>query len=385
MSTHAKWLSLLFIPIFGILSGNLQAEESKPGKLFLYTPNTKISIPPGEAVDYSIDVINKTSEVKTVNIFVTGLPRSWNSIVKSGGWNVSQISVLPDEKKTLTLKIETPLNVNKGAYRFKVVAGNLFSLPLVIVVSEQGTFKTEFSSRQPNIEGHASSTFTFNAELRNRTADKQLYALRAIAPRGWNIVFKSSEYKQVTSVNVEANATENLTIEIKPPDRIEAGKYKIPITAGGTNTSAEIELVVEVTGSFSMELTTPRGLLSTSIIAGEEKKLELVLKNTGSSELKDVALIPSSPSNWEVTFDPKRVDKVAPGGDAQITAIVKADKKALSGDYVTNFEAKTPEISSKATFRFTVKTPMLFGWIGIFIIIIALGSVYYLFRKYGRR
>jgi len=385
MSTRAKWLSLILIPFLGTFSVNLQAEDCKPEKLFLYTPNTKISIPPGEAVDYSVDVINNTKEVKTVDIAITGLPRTWTSTVKNGGWVVSQISVLPDEKKTLTIKVETPLNVNKGSYRFSISAGDLFTLPLNIIVSEQGTFKTELTSKQPNIEGHANSTFTYNAQLRNRTAENQLYALRAIAPRGWNVVFKSSEYKQVTSVNVEPNMTENLTIEIKPPDRIEAGTYTIPFTVASSNTSAEIELKAEITGSFNMELTTPRGLLSTSLIAGEEKKIELILKNTGSSDLKDVALIPTQPANWEVTFDPKRVEKVVTGGEEQITATVKADKKALSGDYVTNFEAKTPEVSSKVTFRITVKTPMLYGWIGVFIIILALGSVYYLFRKYGRR
>jgi uncharacterized membrane protein len=33
----------------------------------------------------------------------------------------------------------------------------------------------------------------------------------------------------------------------------------------------------------------------------------------------------------------------------------------------------------------SVRTPMLWGWIGIFIIIAAIGIVWYLFRKYGRR
>ena len=65
--------------------------------------------------------------------------------------------------------------------------------------------------------------------------------------------------------------------------------------------------------------------------------------------------------------------------------LIKADKKAIPGDYVTNIEARTPETSSKLSFRISVETPLLLGWIGVIIIIIALGTVYYLFRKYGRR
>ncbi len=68
-----------------------------------------------------------------------------------------------------------------------------------------------------------------------------------------------------------------------------------------------------------------------------------------------------------------------------VTATIKADKKAIPGDYVTNLEARTPEASSKASFRMSVKTPMLWGWIGVLIIAAAIGTVWYLFRKYGRR
>jgi uncharacterized membrane protein len=68
-----------------------------------------------------------------------------------------------------------------------------------------------------------------------------------------------------------------------------------------------------------------------------------------------------------------------------VTATIKADKNAIAGDYVVSMTAKTAEKSSDATLRMTVKTSVLWGWIGILIIIAVIGGVYYLFRKYGRR
>ena len=47
--------------------------------------------------------------------------------------------------------------------------------------------------------------------------------------------------------------------------------------------------------------------------------------------------------------------------------------------------AKTPEVNTTAEFRISVRTPMIYGWLGVLIIVIVLGGVYYLFRKYGRR
>jgi uncharacterized membrane protein len=234
------------------------------------------------------------------------------------------------------------------------------------------------------MQGNANSSFTFNTDLKNRTPDKQLYALMAEAPRGWNVSFKSS-YQPLTSINIEANVSQPIIIDIKPPDRIEAGTYKIPVIAATNTTSATLVLEVVITGSYNIELTTPTGLLSTSITAGDMKRVELQINNTGSSELTDINLTFSAPLNWDVTFDPKKVDKLQPGKVAQVFATIKADRKAIAGDYVTTIESKTPEVSSKISFRISVETPMLWGWVGVLIIIVALGSVYYLFRKYGRR
>jgi uncharacterized membrane protein len=251
-------------------------------------------------------------------------------------------------------------------------------------VSEQGTFKTEFTTDQVNMEGNTTSTFTYQATLRNSTAEKQLYVLMADALPGWNVTFRYNS-RQVTSVEVNENSNVSINIEIDPPDMIEAKTYKIPVRASTNSTSAELTLEAVITGSFAMELTTPTGLLSTGITAGDQKRIELVVRNTGSAQLKNIELTASTPINWEVTFDPKKIDVVEPGNTARVFAVIKAAKKAIAGDYVTNIEARTPEVSSKAQFRISVRTSMIWGWVGILIICAALSSIYFLFRKYGRR
>lgn len=369
-------LSLLRIMCFG--------GYAPEGGVTLYTPYTKISVPPGQSIDYTVDVINKSGGVRNVSISLSGIPNGWNYDVKSGGWAIGELSVLPGEKKNINLRVDVPLKVDKGTYRFSVVAPGMAILPLTVTVSEQGTFKTELTTKQPNMEGNANATFTFNAELKNRTADKQLYSLRADVPPGWNVSFKTGG-RQVTSVQAETNHTENLTVEVDPPDGIEAGTYKIPVTAVTSTTSASLELEAVITGSYSMEITTPTGLLSTRVTAGDEKRIALQIKNTGSAELRNIKFSSSSPNNWDVIFDPQQMDKLEPGKTVQVFATIKSDRKAIAGDYVTNIEAKTPEASARVSFRVSVKTSMLYGWIGILIIGTAVGGVVQLFRKYGRR
>ncbi len=382
MIIFTRFLRHTFFILFTLLS--CQYAVWAANGVNLYTPYTKITVPPGESIDYSIDVINKGSTIKNVGIALSGMPEGWDYTLKSGGWAVSQIAVLPGEKKTLSLQVKVPQKVDKGNHRFRVVASNYDVLPLTVNVSEQGTFKTEFTCKQANMEGHAKSTFNFNAELDNQTGEKQLYSLRANAPRGWSVMFKPN-HKQATAVEVEPNKKANITIDVKPPHNIQAGTYKIPVRATTRATTADLELEVVITGSFDLNLTTPTGLLSSSVTAGSTKKIELLIVNTGSSTLDNIRLSASKPKNWEVSFEPDTVNHLEPGGKAIVNASIKADDKAIPGDYVVNLTAQTPEATSKSTFRILVKTPLLWGWLGILVIAVALGGVYYLFQKYGRR
>lgn len=383
MSTLKKLTAILFSLSYGIISFGHSA-VSAGDSLMLYTPYTKVSVPPGESIDYSIDVINNGDGPETLDLVVSGLPRSWTYSLKAGALNVRQVSVLPGEKKSLSLKIEIPFQVNKGNYRFRIIAGDSYNLPLTVNISEQGTSRTEFVTRQANMEGNSGSTFTYNAELKNQTGEAQTYSLRGDVPKGWTILFRANG-KQVTSVEAEDNSSVNVGIEIKPSDPVEEGTYSIPVRAEAGSSSSELDLEAVITGTYKMELTTPTGLLSSNIVAGDEKKIELVIKNTGTSILSDIQLSHSAPVNWEVSFDPKNIDAILAGREAAVTATIKADRKAIPGDYLTNLEARTPETSSKVSMRMSVRTPMLWGWIGILIILAGIGTVWYLFRKYGRR
>ena len=176
----AKFFYILIVLMAGLFPFKMQASETKQ-TFILYTPYTKISVPPGESISYSIDVINNSDEVKNATLALAGLPKSWSYEMKAGGWTLDEIAVLPGEKKNFTLKVDVPLKVNKGTYRFTIGADGLARLPLAITVSKQGTYRTEFTTTQPNMQGNSKSTFTFNATLKNQTAEQQLYALMAEA------------------------------------------------------------------------------------------------------------------------------------------------------------------------------------------------------------
>jgi len=375
-------LTRIFLPfLLVMLSGSFTVSAQS---LRLYTPYPDIAVPPGETIDYTIDLINNGSSIATAEVSVEGIPETWSYTLRSGGWSARRISVLPKEKKTLDLKVELPYDIDKGSYTFRVIARNHSVLPITIEVSEKGTVKSEFTADQSNMQGPATTTFNYRTKLENQTGQKQLYALTSQAPRGWTVVFKPN-YQQASSVEIDPGQSKDISIEVKPPYNVKAGKYTIPVMATTGSSSARLDLEADISGSYDMELTTPDGRLSEKITAGRSRNLDLVVRNTGSTDLNSVRMTASKPQGWEVTFTPDTIPNIAAGGSAQVKAQVKAYGNAIPGDYVINIDAQTPEVNSEATFRMSVRTPILWGWLGILIILAAIGVVYWLFRKYGRR
>lgn len=378
--------ALLLLIMTGLAWGVPGKEAYAAGSLELYTPYREWSAAPGESISYSIDVINRGSATQTADLsFQTNGNSDWKVQLTAGGREIRSLSVKPGDTQTINLQLDVPLKINKGRYTFQLSAAGQGSLPLTVNVSEQGTFKTELTLDQANMEGHSDTTFTYSAVLRNRTTEQQTYALSAQSEGGWDVRFKA-DGNNVTSVQIEPNAEKTITIEVKPPEQVKAGTYEIPVTASNNTTNAKATVEAVITGTYDMQFSTPDGLLSGEVKAGSERKMDFVVTNTGSAELQDLSFSSAgTPSGWEVSFEPSTINSVPAGEQAHVQATIKASDQSLPGDYVVSLSAQASGKTAKADLRMTVKSSVLWGWIGILIILAVCGGLYYLFRKYGRR
>ncbi|WP_198674166.1 COG1470 family protein [Chitinophaga alhagiae] len=241
-----------------------------------------------------------------------------------------------------------------------------------------------FTVRLMNIEAAGNATFTYNARLQNVASSPRIYQLSAAVPPGWNVSFKV-EGIQVTSLSMEPQKGYDIIIDVHPAIDVKPGKYPIPVRAVASADSLKLDLEAVVKGSYGLTLTTPTGRLSADVTEGRRKEIRLQVKNTGTMVLENIDLSAQAPPQWEATFAPSAIARLDPGKDAEVTATLNVPDKTIAGDYVTNFTAKNANATSSASFRMTVKTSVLTGWLGLLVILAALGAVYYLIRKYGRR
>ena len=244
--------------------------------------------------------------------------------------------------------------------------------------------KSSFTARLINIEAVVKDPFRYTTSLYNGSGREQTYELQAQAPDGWVTMFNTNG-SQVAALRLDSGKTQDISIEITASPTAKPGKYNIPVNAVSNGDTLRLELEAVVKGNYSLELSTPSGLLSDDITEGHSKQFQLTLKNTGTLPLDQLALSARSPSKWSATFDPSKIERIDPGQTIEVKATLSVPDKTIAGDYVTTFTARNSYTTADAVFRMTVKTSLLSGWIGILAILIALGLVYYLIRKYGRR
>jgi uncharacterized membrane protein len=241
-----------------------------------------------------------------------------------------------------------------------------------------------FTVRLMNIEAAANEIFRYNATLHNPGTTPLIYELSADAPTGWMVGFRT-QGTLVTALNVKGTRSEELSVEVNPSPNAKPGKYTIPVRAVSGRDTMALELEAVVKGSYMITLTTPTGRLSDDVTSGAHRDIHLTVKNAGTLPLKELELSAQLPSQWQCTFEPAKIQQLAPDASLDVIAKISVPDKTIAGDYATTFTAKSQESNAQSVFRITVKTSLLAGWLGILVIFVAIGLVWYLIRKYGRR
>lgn len=377
-------LFFAFVPVFA------QDDEPKTAapELLLYTPYPSQTMGIGESVTLDLNLrTGDTSQVVTLE--VEEVPENWSVAFRGGGRIVHSVFVQPDEEASVELRIEPPINAEPGTYNLVAVARGEDAesqLPIQLIIEEKAPASLAFEVELPMLRGRPSTTFRYNVTLKNEGGENLTVNLFAQAPPVYNVTFKSGT-NEVTSIPLEADESERLSVEVAPLlSVIPANTYPIIIGAQAGDVQATAELAAEVVGQSTLDLKTPDDRLSGDAQAGETTSIALILQNTGSASARNVDLSASSPSGWTVEFDPSEIEEIQAGQQIEITANVRPAEKAIAGDYELTFRARPEDGSTESVeYRVTVRTSTLWGAAGVGLIAVAVVVVGAAVMRFGRR
>lgn len=357
--------------------------------LEITTPYPAVAVAPGSKVSFDLTV----TSVRTADVALSlaGVPASWSASILGGGNVVEGVAVSPDEDGTVRLDVEVPADATATTGSIRVTGsggGASDTLTVAVRVDAEAAGDISLTTSTPALTGASDASFSFDLQFKNDTAQDVTLSVAATGPdAGWDVTATLTGETQAASTVVEAGSTQNVTVAASAPTDVTAGAYPISVTATAGERTVSADLAIQITGSYSMTLSTPNDVLSASGSAGSATTQAFEITNTGTAPLTEVTLTATPPTGWEVTFDPEAVLTIAPDATETITATITPSGEAVAGDYVVSFSGSATEGGADATaqIRFTVETSPIWALVGLGIIVLILGGLFYVFRTYGRR
>jgi uncharacterized membrane protein len=287
----------------------------------------------------------------------------------------------------VSFDVTVPPGTEEGAYDLTLTAtggGQSVQVPIQVRISAQAGGEVTLTPNFPGLRTPAGEAVTFDVELANGTPADLEFELAPSGPAGWDVTAELAGQAQASTVQVEAGGTETINVEVTPPFQAEAAQYPISLRVTSAETQVETEMIVEVVGSFAIELTTPDQRLNAEVTVGSSSEFQLLLTNSGTAPLEEVIVGVTPPSGWEVTFDNQTVS-IPPGETAAVTATITPSEEAVAGDYVITFTATNEQVDDQIEVRTTVNPSPVWGFVGIAVIALTLAGLAWVFRRFGRR
>jgi uncharacterized membrane protein len=370
-----------------IASAQTEEEPSPaaPTALTVTTPFPSVAVEPGDQVSFQLSVGAPT--LVDVALVAEGVPEGWTAAFRGGGFEVDSVTAGPGLAPEVSFDVTIPAGAAEEAFDLAVTAtagGESVRLPLGVRVSAQAGGEVTLTPNFPGLRTPAGEAVTFDVEIANGTPADLEFELAPTAPSGWNITAELSGQAQASTIQVEAGGTATINVEVTPPFQAEAAQYPINLAATAPGTTVEAEMIVEVVGSFALEMSTPDDRLNAEVTVGSSSEFQILLTNSGTAPLDEVVVGVTPPSGWEVGFDNQTV-AIAAGETVPVTATITPSNEAVAGDYVISFTATHEQATDEMEVRTTVSPSAVWGFVGIAVIALTLAGLAWVFRRFGRR
>jgi uncharacterized membrane protein len=367
------------------------AAETKPDVkgLYLLTDYPAVSVRPGTNSTISLRLQNYGLPPERFALSVDGAPAGWTATLLGGGQPVAAAMPATDQSVSLQLRLDVPANADIAAQTLTVKAagqGNNVSLPITVNLAKELPAKLTLSPQLPSLRGTPKSSFDYTVGIKNDSGRNLTVSLAATAPRNFETSFTEAYGTQeLSSVPIDAGASKDVKLKVRPPSSVDAGNFPIEMTATSGDAAAKAELALELVGTPRLSIAGSDGLVSARARAGEQSTVPVVVSNDGTAAADNVELSGSAPSGWKVEFDKKTVERIAPGQNAEVNALITPTEKSLAGDYMATIRAAARGETASTQFRVTVGTSTTWGMVGVGVIGAALLIMVGAVARFGRR
>jgi uncharacterized membrane protein len=367
------------------------AQETQPPVkgMYLLSDYPAVTVRPGTTSTINLRLHNFALPPERFSLQVSGVPQGWTVTLLGGGQPVAAAMASPNQSTSLQLRLDVPADAAIGTQNLTVNANgseNKISLPVAVTLAKELPAKLSVEPQLPSLRGTSKSSFEYQMNIKNDSGRNLVVSFAAQGPQNFETTF-TEQYgsQEISSIPVEAGQSKGIKLKVRPPSTVGAGTYPVTVRASAEDATAETKVSLEVTGQPQLSLSGREGLVSSRAEAGTEASIPVVVANRGTAPAEEIELSGNAPNGWKVAFEPKTVDRLAPGQTREVQALVTPPAKAIAGDYVTSLRASSRGETASSDFRIAVATSTMWGIVGAGVIAFALLIMVGAVARFGRR
>ncbi len=387
----ARLLALsLLIPAASIPSACAADPPRDIKGLYLMTDYPAVTVKPGATTNIPLRLQNYGLGPEEYKLSVAGVPSGWTATLLGGGQPVAAAMPAPDSSVSLQLRLDVPKNADLSAQTLTVKAEgqgtSQASLPLAVSLAKELPAKLTLTTKLPELRGSPKSNFEYTLTIKNDSGRNLTTSFTAEAPNNFETSFTEAYGTQeLSSIPIEAGQSKDIKLKVRPPSSIDAGHFPVKVTVNAEDVSASTDLALDIAGQPHLQVAGRDGLLSARAVAAKQTSVPVVVTNSGTAPADNIALHATAPTGWKVTFEPAAIDRLVPGKDTEVQALITPSDKSLAGDYMVSVNANARGESASSQFRVTVATSTVWGMAGAGVIGVALLLMLGAVARFGRR
>ena len=383
-------LAVLLFAIATVTPAAVAAEAARDIKgLYLLTDYPAVTVRPGTTSTIPLRLQNYGLAPARYQLSVAGVPAGWTATLLGGGQPVAAAMPAEDQSVSLQLRLEVPADSAMGTQTVTVSAegaGNQASLPVAVSLARELPAKLSVTAKLPSLRGSPKSNFEYALTIKNDSGRNLTASFAAAAPPNFETSFTEAYGSQeLSSIPIDAGQSKDIKLKVRPPSTADAGHFPVKVSVKAEDATAETELALDIAGQPRLTLSGRDGLLSARAVAAQQSSVPIVVANSGTAPADNIALSASAPSGWKVSFEPATIDRLLPGKDAEVQALITPSQKSLAGDYQATLRAATRGENASSQFRVSVTTSTVWGVAGAGVIGIALLMMVGAVARFGRR
>ena len=339
----------------------------------------------GDIVVFPVTIQNNNNEDKTYTLSST-TGTGWNVRFTSGDKGIYKVFVPKAQTKTVNVEVRT--NAATGVGEKKVTATvdsqNIDLYIHITSINQSADVSTKVTSKIASI----GDKIYYDIRIKNLQSKENIYKLAVSGlPDNWYYRFKedTASVDEMAETVIPSAGEKSLLLEIVPPSSIQAGDYNfsaIVTTPEGQQISKDLTLRLK--SSVDMSMTSSK--LGYSAKPGEAFNIDVYVTNTGNgAALTNVGLETKAPEGWLVQVSPNSTNSIKAGQSQTFRVKVTPPGNIVASDYDVTIKAKSDQATKEKDYRITITVDSYIPYIGGAIILVVVGALFLVYRKYGRR